>query len=269
MKGINEIFSSKNELKLPILNMVRLCIAITVLIAQLATAENAANIQKLLVDDTAHEISTCDLEGCSPLQLSDPFLDQWKEGSVTLADITLNGRLDVILTAHGDVNVCSTAYAYDDLSRVLIAIDVSPLCNYRLESNYLISSYRSGAKWFEDIYKINNGKFLLYVKDGCLDCDYVYRTLYDQEQGKNLLVSNATDFQNRSPKKAKVVSKKTVLYTFPSNESATEGYLIKGDEVSLINYVDAESGAWFLVRYVNSGGRAVERWMREESLQVL
>ncbi len=229
----------------------------------------AVSSQRMVIDEIARSISICDNATCKPLKLTDSLLDEWRDGSITLDDMNLDGKLEVVVTGNGEVNRCSTAYVVDSFSRTLMAMKIDPLCNYRIERGYLISSYRLDAKSFEDVYKIRRGKFILYITDGCLDCDYVSRTIRDHGRVTTSLVSNANGFQKRTPQKAIVSAKKAALYSSPDDSKHTKGYLVAGDEVSLIEYADQEDRSWFYIQYDSVSGSVTRRWMREEDLKLV
>ncbi|MEB0080099.1 hypothetical protein QN386_21830 [Pseudomonas sp. CCI3.2] len=249
--------------------VLRLSIVFTLFISRFAIAGNTPMVSNLIVDYPNVRILSCDIITCEPLKLSNVFLDEWNDSSLSLVDINLDGHLDIILTRTGDVNLCSVAYSVDRHARTLSAINIDSLCNYRLEHEYLISTYRTGAKWFEDIYRIKDGVFHIYIRDECLDCDYINRTLYTAKGKQEMLVTSDDNFQERLLKKAKVLSERASLYSSPSSKHRTKAYLIIGDEIFLSGYFSEKAESWFYVRYENINGRSISRWIKESDLEII
>ncbi|HGL4258821.1 hypothetical protein [Burkholderia dolosa] len=53
------------------------------------------------------------------------------------------------------------------------------------------------------------------------------------------------------------------LFDKPSRECQTKMYLIKGDNVKIINKKD---GGWLRIEYTQKSGRSIQRWIRSESI---
>src|ERR1700744_3352535 len=61
---------------------------------------------------------------------------------------------------------------------------------------------------------------------------------------------------------AEVIVNRCPLYKFSSEESITKGYLVKGDYVEIIG----QKGKWVNVKYVESDGKAIIRWIQANSI---
>ncbi len=225
-----------------------------------------AEASTLSADPVSRNIYACEEVVCEPLILPSTLLDEWEHGSIVFDDINLDGKIDVIVTG----KFCDTAYAIDSLSKTLFKIKLPPLCDYRKESGHLLISYRSHhGEATQDIYKIQNGQLSIHIIDVLLDKSYIHRTIYDHGDVKTFLASRGVHFLERTPLRAKVLVSKATLYAAPDYNQGTAGYLIMGDEVGLLNYVNKPGQSWFHIRYEGSGGRITERWMKKESLQLL
>jgi hypothetical protein len=100
-----------------------------------------------------------------------------------LQDLNDDGVHEVVATLdeHGGVNQCSKAYVVNqtDYSLDNLVFDKGPLCNHKVDHEYLISSYRDGAIWREDIYKVEGRTTQIVFADGCIGCGEVVRKKYD------------------------------------------------------------------------------------------
>jgi hypothetical protein len=66
---------------------------------------------------------------------------------------------------------------------------------------------------------------------------------------------------------AHVVHAKAALRDSPDAGVAAHGYLVQGDQVTLLDRSKAADG-WLKVRYVGKSGKAIDRWMRADDLDV-
>jgi len=71
----------------------------------------------------------------------------------------------------------------------------------------------------------------------------------------------------KTGKAASVSSAKALLYLTPSKTDASKMYLIKGDQVEVIDDSKLSQG-WCMIRYVTKTGKAIERWALAEDLEI-
>jgi hypothetical protein len=71
----------------------------------------------------------------------------------------------------------------------------------------------------------------------------------------------------KAGKAASVTSMKAVLYLTPSKTDASKMYLIKGDQVEVMDDSKLAEG-WCMIRYVTKTGKAIERWALAEDLEI-
>lgn len=238
-------------------------------------ATNREKATMLSVNDSGTDLSitACHEGMCKAITIPETMLDAINNeySQISLEDLTLDGISEVILThnAESSVNACSKVYRYDSEYETLRPMDKlqSQLCNYSIKDKHLISSYRSGAKWHEDIYKIENNDLILTISDNCIGCDHINRTLYlGERKTENLLVANSLDYRLRTPISKTVISKKATLYSEPNINQTTKMYLINGDVVALTDATSDENYFWYKIRYVTKKGTLINAWLHCEDI---
>lgn len=219
-------------------------------------------------------ISACRESACEAVKLPQDMLDAMHEGysEISLNDLTRDVLPEVILThnAEGAVNSCSRIFRYENETGTLSALDgiKNQICNYSVKNDALISRYRNGAKWYEDIYKVRNDNLYLTFSDSCVGCDYISRTIFSHgTKADSLLVTNNLDYQLRRPLSTVIATEKAVLYSEPNVKHITRMYLISGDQVSLIDESPDETISWYKVRYKTKKGKIINAWLQCGDIQ--
>lgn len=88
----------------------------------------------------------------------------------------------------------------------------------------------------------------------------------DQHDAKYMESNLAQAAQDKTPvPTSKVVVDKAPLYDQPDETFKTRMYLVKGDEVMLL---DTNKLNWILVKYVNKDGVSILKWMKADSLSL-
>lgn len=218
----------------------------------------------------AFSIELCQRGSCTTLPASQAMLDALSEGytEISTADLTQDGIAEIIMTSaeEGSVNICSVVYRYNIDAGAFTALENLPLqlCNYGIEHNRIVSSYRSGAKWYEDVYKVQDNNLVLELTDSCIGCDYSQRTIYLTDGNtQQLLVSSNRDFTLRTPLTTTVISAKAVLYKAPSLEQSSRMHLIQGDEVTLTDFNAAQDDTfWYQISYSSATGKVINGWLK-------
>ncbi|WP_429468096.1 hypothetical protein [Paraburkholderia sp. WSM4175] len=142
------------------------------------------------------------------------------------------------------------------------------ICNYKIDKNHLISSYKLDSKQYEDVYEVRNGAYQIVLSDGCVGCDQVTRSVYqDGRLSGKLLVTNQRSYSERRPVTSSVTANKAWLYSRPENTSINKMYLVKDDKVQLLEFNDAD-GLWYLVKYITKENKAILKWIKCEDLAV-
>ncbi|NQD91323.1 hypothetical protein HP532_01490 [Pseudomonas sp. CrR25] len=215
-------------------------------------------------------INVCHEGSCKTIAPPQKMLDSISDGysEITLEDLTQDGRPEIILThsEEGSVNTCSEVYQYKEELNTIIHINNlhNQLCNYSTKNDSVISSYRSGAKWHEDIYKVKDNSLVLELTDSCIGCNYIDRTIYHSSgKSEHLLVTDNLDYALRNPISTKVITQKAMLYNEPRTDHITKMYLITGDEVILTNFASTEDDSfWYKIRYVTQKGKVIRAWLK-------
>ena len=219
-------------------------------------------------------IKLCHDSSCKSIKTPAEMLDAMDDGysQVSLEDLTLDGVNEIILThsAEGNVNICSKVFQYNSESKKLQALTSlkNQICNYSINESNLTSTYKNGAKWHEDIYKIDKNSIHLALSDSCIGCEYIKRTVYsDDAKTENILVTDNPNYLLRTPISTTIATKKAVLYSEPTIKYATKMYLISGDEVLLTDDSSDESHFWFKIRYTTKNGKYINAWLKCEDIK--
>lgn len=182
--------------------------------------------------------------------------------SVDIEDLDGDGGGEIIFhMAGGGVNSCARVLRYDSNVRQLVELHFQKgLCNFKIEDGLLISAYRQGAVWNEDIYKMEGGTARLEISDTCVGCGEVRRTTFngDGSLTRNL-VSDNENFRLRLPLVATVIALKAKIHSLPDDRNVTKKYLVTGDTVAILKFYEKDSN-WVKVRF--SGAVTTEGWLR-------
>lgn len=140
-----------------------------------------------------------------PLSISVEFMEEIEDiyDNVYLQDLNGDGVQEVVFKMSvGAVNSCSRILIYEASSRSLseLIFPSGDVCNFEIRGGYLISSYRDGAMWKEDVYNVAGGTAQLILSDVCIGCGEVRRKQYGSDGSSvNCSVSDDRDFEKRKP----------------------------------------------------------------------
>ncbi len=217
-------------------------------------------------------IVACKDDQCAPVSLPQLLINDIKDGysELSIDYITSSSHPELVATnaVEGSINRCSVVYQYNENSGTLSRLEIKPgpICNYKKYQDYLVSSYRDGAKWFEDIYRISQGGIKIELSDSCVGCEQVSRVFH--KDGSKLLVSDAENFMERKLLTSEVTVERAPLYSRPEEKARTKMYLIKNDKVTLLDYSAPDSGeCWYLTRYKTATEKNIEKWLKCEHLK--
>ncbi|WP_421682962.1 hypothetical protein HKW98_18545 [Stutzerimonas urumqiensis] len=273
--------SRRSCMRIACLGLLKMLIALTSthLIAadEAETAhQSASHIKFVFSSPTSLPVRACLSGKCKTIAPSQEMLESIENGysEISLDDLTLDGNPEVVLThrEEGNVNVCSNIYRYDLHSGFFSRLEIQPkqLCNYSITNRQIISSYRSKAKWHEDIYSIKDDGLVLEISDSCVGCDQVERTVYlPGGKTEQLLVTNNIDHRLRTPLSTTITSRKATLYREPGLKAPTKMYLVEGDKVDLIAFTETEnSGFWYQIKYATAKGKLIIAWLNCNDLRI-
>ncbi|RQN40800.1 hypothetical protein [Paraburkholderia tropica] len=188
---------------------------------------------------------------------------------VSVVDIYKNGNQQIVATSEG-ANECSKFFSFDPTTFKFSVLKFSDrdICNYQIARNHLISSYKLDSKQYEDVYELKDGTFQLALRDGCVGCDQITRSIYkDGKLSETLLVTNQASYTQRQPVTTSVTTDKAWLYADHQDSARTKMYLLKGDKVQLIEFDDS-NGLWYFVKYLSKEHGAISKWIKCEDLTI-
>ncbi|WP_201699684.1 hypothetical protein [Paraburkholderia hiiakae] len=188
---------------------------------------------------------------------------------ISIVDIYKNGNQEVAATSAGE---CSRFFIFNRAIHVFSILrfvgNGRDICNYKINGNHLISSYKLDSKQYEDVYEFRNGAYQLVLSDGCVGCDQVTRSAYKNGRlYEKLLVTNQNNYTQRRPVTSSVRADRAWLYSEPSNTSRTKMYLVKGDRVQLLEFNDVD-GFWYFVKYISKSDGALMKWVKCENISI-
>lgn len=220
---------------------------------------------RVLEKDDVISIEFCVDSGCVFVKNKLSESDYAEYMSFGAEDVDGDNNPEVFISSKGMVNSCSEFYKFDKAGLVLNPLELNGsqlrLCDFKKYENYIVSSYRSGPQWNEEIYRVDGGLKYLF-KDECTGCDYVKRVYAD---GRAEVVSTGEEFKNRKKLNAKVVVDKAVLYSEPS--SRTKMYLVKGDVAEVVDYVYSDQ-EWFNCVYTTNSGKKIQKWIAASDIDI-
>lgn len=184
--------------------------------------------------------------------------------TVHIEDLTGDGTGEVVFDLiEGGGNSCARVLHYTNGKRSLseMIFGAGGICNFKVGNGYVISSYKDGAAWVEDVYFFKKGKPYLKISDRCVGCGEISRKEYRSDGSFNrLLVSDEASFDQRSALTAKVASPKAWIFPSLGAAKPTRKYLTKGDEITLVSIDNAREIGWVEFRFL--GGAAPEGWLK-------
>ncbi|MBU9856417.1 hypothetical protein [Rahnella bonaserana] len=206
--------------------------------------------------------SNCNLQVCSGFNTPESFKNTINEGYENLEVTTILNKRYAVATTTNDVNKCSVLFPISEqgISNYPINFHKNPFCNYSVVNGKVVSSWKDGAKWHEDIYEVNNGSWSLFIRDECIGCDIVKRTLYENDKPKNtLLLKDGYDFTKRIKITGVISTEKSMLFKTSNPNNKSKSYLIKGDVFNLIDM--SPDGNYYKISYLMKSGKNLEGWI--------
>jgi hypothetical protein len=206
-----------------------------------------------------------------PLSLPDDFMKEMEGvyNDVYIEDLNGDGVGEVVFRLDGGgLNTCSKVLYYKAADRSLAELDFGDgsLCNFKVRRDYIVSSYRDGAVWKENVYRVQGGEVKHYISDSCVGCGEIKRKVYHSDRSfTRLLVSDDVDFERRVPLIAKISSLRADIFTSPEISKKTSKYLVRGDKITLLDFFKDDDEDWIEFRF--SGVVTTEGWLRCSDLE--
>jgi hypothetical protein len=183
---------------------------------------------------------------------------------VHIEDITGDGVGEVVFHLAGDgVNSCSRVLRYESSDHSLkeLVFNQGGLCDFKVRGGYIISSYKDGATWVEDIYIAEGGQVNIKMSDRCVGCGEVRRIVYPFAGSPiRSLVSDDMNFEKRTELVSTVASIQARIFPSPAATKSTQKYLIRGDKITLLGFYSNDGEDWVEFRF--SGGVTTEGWLK-------
>ncbi|VWD39437.1 hypothetical protein BLA50215_05270 [Burkholderia lata] len=246
---------------------------LTFVIAMISVSVASAEVDDnwLSIDKTGKIRDCSDSSACKIIEPTGRLKKAIDDGyeNLTVVNIYKDGNREIAATSAGG-DRCSKFFSYDRASHRFSALKFSDrdICNFRVDKDGLISSYRLDAKQYEDIYELKNGRYQIAISDACVGCDEVSRSVYANGKiSEKIIVTNQQNYAQRVPINTVVVANKAMLYDDHSDSSEAKIYLLKGDKVRLSEFND-ENGLWYLVKYLSRRQGFILKWVKCKDLAI-
>ena len=193
------------------------------------------------------------------------------DGLLLQDDFNFDGAGDVAVldgVGYGGVNLFYRLYLWDKAAGKFQETDET-ISNPTLTAatKTLSTEQRSGPRWYSTDYRFHKGQPYVWSEGVMVGSDGdLYFVKIHNVAGKVIkqVVAEAQDAASVDAKTVaatrKITVSKAVLYDKPDTANKTKMYLIKGDNVTLLDYRENDDGSeWFLVRF--KGKKVVEKWV--------
>jgi hypothetical protein len=198
------------------------------------------------------------------------------EGQILVDDFDFDGYLDLMIptaTGYGGVNWFYDLYRFHPASRSFRLIEGSEeldFCNPEAmpAEKMLRTPCKDGPAWYDDAYKFAAGKLypyrsteLVHLNGFNADDSTLYSQTYYGPQ-KQVLRTILKEVDDRVPAlRRRIPFDKVYLHREPSSQSKTESYLVKGDEVELLEVQQDKEIQWLRVAYQSAKAGRLIRWI--------
>ncbi|MBO8132844.1 hypothetical protein [Dickeya fangzhongdai] len=188
-------------------------------------------------------------------------------GKTTL--VIILGRKYLIATTNSDINKCSLVFLIKDneIKETPVLPGKNPICNYSINKNNVISSWKDEGKWNEDIYQVSDEKWTLMFRDACVGCGIVKRTYFKEGVAtETALLKDESIYTERAPIFGTVSVEKTVLLNSPIMTDRKNSYLIAGDHFKLLDMSD--NGEFYKISYQMKSGKILTAWINSDDFSL-
>ncbi|WP_350313085.1 hypothetical protein OHJ28_00665 [Dickeya fangzhongdai] len=174
-----------------------------------------------------------------------------------------------MITTGNDINKCSTLFQITatGIKEKPVLPEKNPICNYSINKNNVISSWKDEGKWNEDIYQVSDEKWTLMFRDACVGCGIVKRTYFKEGVAtETALLKDESIYTERAPIFGTVSVEKTVLLNSPIMTDRKNSYLIAGDHFKLLDMSD--NGAFYKISYQMKSGKILTAWINSDDFSL-
>lgn len=214
------------------------------------------------------QVEKCSASVCESVVVPARLAEKVQEGrEIFVDDVDEDGYSELVVTGRGDVNNCSDMYELSNNSKLVEVKFSYPLCNYTVVDGHIVSSYRDGAMWHEDVYRRGEDGYVLLARDRCVGCGEVFRDVFEGDAvPQKMVVSDEASFFDRKQLVTVVRVERAQMYNSPSLADDAAMYLVQGDVVHLVDYSDSGDG-WYQLQY-NTAKKPIIKWVRCSDLAV-
>jgi hypothetical protein len=130
------------------------------------------------------------------------------------------------------------------------------------EKQTLVSAQRSGPRWYSTRFHFKDGKLVQRDEEAMIDGELTNVEIYDgNDKLIKTLITDKDNYNLDTPTATrKIRLEKAWLYGDADFNTKTKMYVIKGDEVELLDF----KNEMFFVRY--KGRRVIEKWVEAEAI---
>lgn len=187
-------------------------------------------------------------------------------------DFNMDGFQDFavdISYGYGGVNVFSDIYFFDaKTGRFFKGLEEVSNIELSPETGEIHTSQKSGPRFYRTNYRFEGGKPYKYQDVTVIFDDLEVITLFDPS-GKTIQKA-VVDIENKMengrliPALRAITVERAQLFKKPDEQSRTKAYLIKGDQVEVLDVSGAWDN-WYKIRF--KGKKTIERWIKPRDIE--
>lgn len=201
------------------------------------------------------------------LDLPDPEEMRFSDNVALQGDFNFDGLQDIaffVSSGYGGVNQFYDLFVSDKNGRLKpLLVIANP--SLKPAKQQLSTAQRSGPRWYETVYQFADGKVTQHSDYSMIDETLFYREIFKGEKRISASVVSNIDADSNKPVVRKITVDKATLYNKPNDNAATRMYVIKDDEVELLDYKEDQIfEGWFLMRF--KGRRVIEKWIKSDTI---
>ncbi|MCL6405027.1 hypothetical protein [Dickeya dadantii] len=218
---------------------------------------------------TLADETLCSKDYCDGFLVPNNIRNMINDGYEKTTSAIIIGRKYLIATTNSDINRCSILFLItaNGINENPVLPEKKPICNYSVNKNNVISSWKDEGKWNEDIYQISNDKWTLIFRDACVGCGMIKRTYFKEDVANETeILNDGSIYSERTPLFGIVSVEKTTLLNSPIITDKKKSYLITGDRFKLLDMSD--NGLFYKIKYEIKSGKALIAWITADDFSL-
>ncbi len=185
------------------------------------------------------------------------------------ADYNMDGYEDFAVDTsygYGGLVIYSTIFAFDPASGRFFKMLEAPNVEPDAKSGELLSWQKSGPQNFWTYYRFEAGKPYKFKRVVNLGYDLELVEIFDKtgKKTRRLIADLNEQGKNTKPAKRKITVEKAILYSGPDDQSRSRAYLIRGDEIEMLDVKD-DNPEWLKISFKGKK-QTIIRWIKPESI---